>query len=292
MPSQNIGPAEDVAEIERIRAAVVKAEKDGDAQALAALFADDISMLPTGNQIHGAEGVEEFHRQLYEQADFDAVFTIDRIIVLGDLAMENGTYLVETASQEDGSQGRVEGRYLYRSGSEAGSRKPGRQTLSEQPYQPLHRLLRQHQLHLLLPVSSLAPLASAGDPSLEVGDGERVGRGCGRVGLGMGGGGVGRGLLVLNYEESTLRLHPRRVLPLEPSGVQLTGFSPSRRSSRPSVVLSRGTQSSTPSMTSNACRAHRKPSGVAKTAPLPQWSQALRGEEEDVSPGCWERAVI
>lgn len=113
MPDHHIGPPEEIAAIERIRAAVVRAENDGDAQALGQLFADDIAMLPTGNAIHGAEAVEEFHRQLYDQEELDAIFTIDRIVVLGGLAMEKGTYSVKTTSKEDGTESEVAGRYLY-----------------------------------------------------------------------------------------------------------------------------------------------------------------------------------
>lgn len=113
MTQEHVGPEEVIAAIEQIRAAVVQAENDGDARALRELFADDIAMLPSGNQIHGAGAVEEFHRQLYAEEDFDAAFFIDRIVVVGGLAMETGLYEVRTVSTEDGTDKQVEGRYLY-----------------------------------------------------------------------------------------------------------------------------------------------------------------------------------
>lgn len=103
----------DVHAIRQIRAAVEEAERERDAGAFARLFTDDVAMLPPGNRIDGASGVEEFHRNLYEQfLELDVRFSIERIEVLGDLAVESGTYTANSV-RRDGSPAEGGGRYLY-----------------------------------------------------------------------------------------------------------------------------------------------------------------------------------
>lgn len=98
-------PNDDIAAIRRIRQQVEEAERAMDAAAFAALFAEDVAMLPVdGEPVHGADAVEEFHRVLYDRFDeIDIRFTIEEIRVLGGLAVEHGTY--ETRSGG--------GHYLY-----------------------------------------------------------------------------------------------------------------------------------------------------------------------------------
>lgn len=113
MSAQHIGDESDVAEILGIRGRIEEAVSRGDARGPAELFADDIAMLPDGSRVHGSREVEEYHRQLFEQVEVNEQFSVERIIVLGDLAVEFGTYSYEATSKDDGRVQRGGGRYLY-----------------------------------------------------------------------------------------------------------------------------------------------------------------------------------
>lgn len=103
----------DAAAIRQIRAAVEDAERRLDARALARLLTDDAAMLPPGNRIHGAAEVEEFHRKLYQRFRIlEVTFEIEQIQILGDLAVETGTYTARS-TQHDGTTGQDVGRYIY-----------------------------------------------------------------------------------------------------------------------------------------------------------------------------------
>ena len=103
----------DATAIRRIRAAVEEAERELDAEALGRMFTDDIAMLPPRNRIDGAEHVERFHRELYQDLrTLDVDFQIEQIQVLGDLAIETGTYTFESA-RRDGTENRGGGKYIY-----------------------------------------------------------------------------------------------------------------------------------------------------------------------------------
>lgn len=113
MSDQHIGDDGDVAEILSIRERVEEAVNRGDAGGLAMLFSDEIAMLPDGSRVHGAREVEDFHRQLFDQIEVNEHFAVERIIVLGDLAVEFGTYSYEMSSKDDESVETGDGRYLY-----------------------------------------------------------------------------------------------------------------------------------------------------------------------------------
>lgn len=103
----------DAAAIRQIRVAVEEAERQLDAEALGRLFTDDIAMLPPGNRIEGADQVEQFHRELYlGLRALEVNFEVERIQVLGDLAIETGTYAAESV-QRDGTNNQGGGRYIY-----------------------------------------------------------------------------------------------------------------------------------------------------------------------------------
>lgn len=103
----------DIEAIREIRAAIEEAENRKDARAFGSFFADDVAMLPPGNRIDGADEVEEFHRLLYERfRDLRVSFEIERIEVLGDLAVEVGTYIA-TSVRHDGTADQSGGRYVY-----------------------------------------------------------------------------------------------------------------------------------------------------------------------------------
>ena len=99
--------------IRRIRAAVEDAERRLDAAAFGRLFTDDVAMLPPGNPIHGAADVEQFHRELYRSfTALDVEFDINQISILGDLAVETGSYTAASVRQ-DGTADTSRGRYIY-----------------------------------------------------------------------------------------------------------------------------------------------------------------------------------
>ena len=109
MPTEN----EDAAAIRQIRVAVEEAEKKLDAEALGRLFTKDIAMVPPGNRIDGAEHVEQFHQELYQELRaLDVDFQIEQIQVLGDLAIESGTYTFESV-RRDGTESHGGGKYIY-----------------------------------------------------------------------------------------------------------------------------------------------------------------------------------
>ena len=104
---------DDVAAIRQIRIAVEEAERNLDAEALGRLFTQDVAMLPTDNRIDGADQVEQFHRDLYQRfRALEVNFQIEQIQVLGDLAIETGTYTSES-TRNDGTENQGGGNYIY-----------------------------------------------------------------------------------------------------------------------------------------------------------------------------------
>lgn len=93
-------------EIKRIRRDIERAEQAGDADAFAEHLADDVAMLPaSGPRREGIENVVEFHRDHFDTYEIDVGFFIEEISVLGDLAVERGTYSA-TLVPTDGSKPR------------------------------------------------------------------------------------------------------------------------------------------------------------------------------------------
>ena len=104
---------DDAAAIRQMRVAVEEAERNLDAGAFARLFTQDVAMLPTDNRIDGADQVEQFHRELYQEfRALEVNFQIEQIQVLGDLAIETGTYTSESI-RRDGTESRGGGKYIY-----------------------------------------------------------------------------------------------------------------------------------------------------------------------------------
>lgn len=105
---------DDTAAIRRLRREVEDAENERDAAAFAALFTDDVAMLPVdGEPVHGASAVEAFHRDLYDSVDgMEVHFSIEDVRILGGLAVEHGTYTwwmrAPSGEERDGT-----GRYVY-----------------------------------------------------------------------------------------------------------------------------------------------------------------------------------
>lgn len=103
----------DVAAIRQIRVAVEEAERELDAEALGKLFSEDVAMLPPDNRVNGADPVEQFHRELYQELQaLDVDFQIEQIQVLGDLAIETGTYTFQSV-RRNGTESQGGGKYIY-----------------------------------------------------------------------------------------------------------------------------------------------------------------------------------
>lgn len=104
----------DKGQIEQIRRDVERAENEGDADAFAQHLGDDVAMLPSsGPRRDGIDEVVAFHRDHFDTYDIDVEFSITEITVLGDLAVERGTYSA-TLVPTDGSESRDGGGdYLY-----------------------------------------------------------------------------------------------------------------------------------------------------------------------------------
>lgn len=102
------------AEIRRIRREIERAENEGDADAFGTHFADNVVQLPVEMPTAtGAEAVVEFHRELYNTYDIDIEFTIDDITILGDLAVEHGTYTATLTPTDGDDPEDAGGDYLY-----------------------------------------------------------------------------------------------------------------------------------------------------------------------------------
>lgn len=106
--------AVDREEIWEIRRAIERAENAGDAAAFSDYLDKNVEMLPaSGPHRVGRDAVIEFHRDHFETYDIDVTFSIDAITVVGDLAVEHGTY-TGTLSPTDGGEPRdSDGEYLY-----------------------------------------------------------------------------------------------------------------------------------------------------------------------------------
>jgi uncharacterized protein (TIGR02246 family) len=101
--------------IQQIRAAVEKAERELDADALGNLFAENVAMMPQGGpRIWGAKDVVAFHRDFYDAYErFDIDFSIEEIVVQGGMAMEKGSYTAELVPKGAGEVENASGHYLY-----------------------------------------------------------------------------------------------------------------------------------------------------------------------------------
>lgn len=110
----NGNSTDDKEAIRKIRREIEQAENAGDAEAFGDHLADEVAMLPTSGPRHkGVGDVVAFHRNHFDTYDIDVEFAIDDISVLGDLAVELGTYAA-TLVPADGSEPRDGGgEYLY-----------------------------------------------------------------------------------------------------------------------------------------------------------------------------------
>lgn len=106
--------SDDRDKIRKIRREIELAENTGDADAFGEYLADEVAMLPASGPRHaGVDEVVEFHRTHFETYDIDVEFSIEELTLLGDLAVEHGTYtasLVPTDGSEPQDGG---GEYLY-----------------------------------------------------------------------------------------------------------------------------------------------------------------------------------
>lgn len=110
----NGNAANDRVEIQKIRQDIETAENAGDVAAFGEHLADEVAMLPASGPRHaGIDDVVAFHRDHFDTYDIDVSFSIDTITILGDLAVEHGTYTA-TLSPVDGGEPRDGGgEYLY-----------------------------------------------------------------------------------------------------------------------------------------------------------------------------------
>lgn len=100
--------------IRRIRRDIERAENSGDADAFAEHLADDVAMLPSsGPRRDGIDEVVAFHRDHFETYDIDVEFSIEEITVLGDLAVEQGSYSATLVPKDVGEPRDGGGDYLY-----------------------------------------------------------------------------------------------------------------------------------------------------------------------------------
>lgn len=101
-------------QIREIRRDIEQSEITGDAELLGRHLADEVVMMPAnGPRLAGAREVTDFHREHFETYDIDVAFTIDEVTVLGDLAVERGTYKATLVPTGGGDPRDGAGDYLY-----------------------------------------------------------------------------------------------------------------------------------------------------------------------------------
>jgi uncharacterized protein (TIGR02246 family) len=102
------------AAIRDIRREIEQAENAGDAGAFGRPLADDVAMVPAdGPRRSGINEVVEFHRDHFDTYDIDVSFDIEKICVVGDLAIERGSYSATLVPVEGGDPRDGGGDYLY-----------------------------------------------------------------------------------------------------------------------------------------------------------------------------------
>lgn len=91
--ANDTGPAADIAAIREIRAALERSVNELDADGIGRHFAEDVAQLPSAGQAHGRAAAVEEHRRVFDSfGEVSERYTIEQIVVVGDLAVEWGTY--------------------------------------------------------------------------------------------------------------------------------------------------------------------------------------------------------
>jgi ketosteroid isomerase-like protein len=88
----DIGPPEDVAAVREVRAAIERAINDADAEGLGTHLAAEVAQTPAGNAMHGRTEIVAHQARTFEAFDIEEHFTVEQVVVVGDLAVEWGTY--------------------------------------------------------------------------------------------------------------------------------------------------------------------------------------------------------
>jgi ketosteroid isomerase-like protein len=87
------GPPADIAAIREIRAAIERSVNELDADGIGRHLAEDVAQLPAVGQAHGRAAAVKEHRRVFDSfAEVSECYTIEQIVVVGDLAVEWGTY--------------------------------------------------------------------------------------------------------------------------------------------------------------------------------------------------------
>lgn len=91
--ANDTGPVADIAAIRAIRAALERSVNELDADAVGRHLAEDVAQLPAAGQAHGRAAAVEEHRRVFDSlGKVSEHYTIEQIVVVGDLAVEWGTY--------------------------------------------------------------------------------------------------------------------------------------------------------------------------------------------------------
>jgi ketosteroid isomerase-like protein len=87
------GPATDIAVIREIRAALERSVNELDAEGIGRHLAEDVAQLPADGHAHGRTAAVEEHRRVFDSfAEVSERYALEQIVVIGDLAVEWGTY--------------------------------------------------------------------------------------------------------------------------------------------------------------------------------------------------------
>lgn len=108
----------DVSALATIRQAVEAAENAADADAAAALFADDIvAMVPDFPVQEGRGACTAFMRDVmgWLAAHFDRhiTYTSAEVVISGEIAFDRGTFLVTVSPKDGGAASHVTGKYFW-----------------------------------------------------------------------------------------------------------------------------------------------------------------------------------
>lgn len=78
------------------------------------MLADDVAQLPSGDIVRDRDEIVARQARSFEAYDLEERFTIDRVVVVGDLAVEYGTYELTVTKKSTGeSRGGAGMPYLY-----------------------------------------------------------------------------------------------------------------------------------------------------------------------------------
>src|SRR5262245_10948453 len=110
----HVDPAVDRAVLYQIRNRIVAAENAGDASIFKQVAARNVVVMPPGTApINGQDASVEAMRRFFETSELRIEYASAEIVVMGDVAIDRGTYSQTTVAKGGGEPSPAKGSYLW-----------------------------------------------------------------------------------------------------------------------------------------------------------------------------------